>query len=226
MTEHYDLNVHVSQTKNWASLQEYTIVAQRLRLTGLGIDASSPFFSHKKGVYTVQKAGLHFYSRLTIKAEKIPQIKQLLAKNCQRALIIAVETNEPNVCKWAAHDQRVDLISIDPTHKEIFDEGLANLLKTHHKPAELIYAPLFKVNRTQRSKLLRNYYKIIDLILRKRVKLVISSGATSIFDLRRKREVVAIADQLGLPNNKTLEAISETPVQIIQERLEENTPNL
>lgn len=226
MTEHYDLYVQVSQTKKWASLQEYTFVAQRLRLTGIGIDASSPYFSHKKGVYTIQKAGLHFYSRLTIKAEKIPQVKQLLAKNRQRALIIAVETNEPNVCKWAAHDHRVDLISIDPIHKEVFDEGLANLLKIHHKPAELIYAPLFNVNGTQRSKLLRNYYKIIDLILRKRIKLVISSGATSIFELRRKSEVVAIADQLGLPKDNALEAISETPVQIIQERLEENAPNL
>ncbi len=226
MTEHYDLYVQISQSKKWASLQEYTIVAQRLRLTGLGINASSPDFSPKNGVYTIQKAGFHFFSRLSIKAGNIPQTKKLLLKNRQKALIIAVETNEPNVCKWATHDHRVDLITIDPTHKEVFDEGLANLLKIHDKPVELIYAPLFKVNGIRRSKLLRNYYKIIDLILRKRIRLVISSGATSIFELRRKREVVAIADLLGFPNDKALEAISEIPVQIIQERLEEIAPNL
>ncbi|MFQ6125363.1 MAG: RNase P subunit p30 family protein [Candidatus Heimdallarchaeota archaeon] len=226
MTEHYDLYIHVAQTQKWASLREYIIVAQRLRLTGLGIDASSPYFSPEKGVYMVQKAGLNFFSRLSIKAEKIPQIKHLLARNRQRALIIAVETNEPNVCKWATHDHRVDLIAIDPTQKEVFDEGLANLLKNYDKPVELIYAPLFKVNGPQRSKLLRNYYKIIDLILRKRIKLIISSGATSIFELRRKREVMAIADLLGLPNDKVLEAISETPVQIVQERLEKIALNL
>lgn len=226
MTDHYDLYVQVSQTKKWASLQEYTIVAQRLKLTGLGINASIPDFSPKKGVYTVQKAGLHFFSRLSIKAGNIPQTKKLLVKNRQRALIIAIETNEPNVCKWATHDHRVDLITIDPTHKEVFDEGLVNLLKIHDKPVELIYAPLFKVNGIQRSKLLRNYYKIIDLILRKRIRLVISSGATSIFELRRKREVVAIAYLLGLPNDKALEAISEIPVQIVQGRLEEIASNL
>lgn len=226
MTEHYDLYVRVSQTKYWASFQEYAIVARRLKLTGLGIDASSPYFSPKKGIFTVQEAGLRFFSRLTIKAEKIPQIKQLLAKNRQRALIIAVETNKPNVCKWAAHDHRVDFITIDPTHREVFDEGLANLLKNHQKPAELIYTPLFRVNGARRSKLLRNYYRILNLILRKRIKLVLSSGATSVFDLRRKREVVAIAIQLGLPKDKAQVAVSETPSSIIQKRLEDTTQNL
>jgi len=225
LTEHYDLYVRIAQTKSWASLQEYAVVARHLKLTGLGIDASSLYFSPEKGIFTFQKAGLRFFLRLTIKANKIPQIKRILAKNRQRALIIAVETDELNVCKWAAHDPRVDLITIDPTCMKV-DKGLANLLKMHQKPAELIYAPLLRVSGSHRSKLLRTYYKILNLILRKRIKLVVSSGATSVFDLRGKREAVAIAIQLGLPKATAQVAVSEIPAQIIQERLEEINQNL
>jgi len=200
-------------------MREYILVAQRLKLKGLGINASYPEFSSDQNKFTFKKAGILILSRLTIKDQKIPQIKQILAKNHQRALLVAVETYDVNVCKWAAHDQRVNLITIDPTRLQI-DKGLVNLLKIHQKPVELIFSPLFRVFGSQRSRLLRNYYKILNQLCGKQIKLCVSSGATSVFDLRSKQETVTIATQLGIPKTIAQSAISDVPVQIIQERLE------
>lgn len=221
MTEHYDLYVQVSQTHNWASLRQYAVVAQYLKLTGLGIETPISDGTPKKRGLPVQDAGVCFFSRLTITTNKIPQIKHLLAKNRQQALIIAVEPKELSVCKWAAHDQRVDLITIDPTYLNI-DKGLANLLKEYQKPVELIYTPLLRVSGPRRSKLFRNYYKILTWVLRKRIPLVISSGGTSIFDLRGKREIIAILSQLGLPQSTAQTAVSKTPARIIKKRWKES----
>jgi RNase P/RNase MRP subunit p30 len=219
VTGHYDLYVHVSNTKSWATLPEYILAAQRLKLAGLGITMAYQDFSPERNRFTFKKAGLLFLSRLTIKNQKLPQIKQILTKNHQRALLIAIETNDLNICKWAAHDRRVDLITIDPTCLEI-DKGLVNLLKIHQKPVELVFAPLFRVFGSQRSRLLRNYYKTINRLFGKKITLCFSSGATSVFDLRSKQEIVAIATQLGVSKAVAHTIVSEGPAKIIQERLE------
>ncbi len=217
MTVHYDLYVRVSQTNNWASLRQYALIARQLNITGLGIDTSFKNDSLKKELRTVHDSSVNFISRLTITANKIPQIKHMLDKNRHRTQIIAVKSNDLSICKWAAHDRRVDLITIDPSHITI-DKGLSNLLKKNEKPIELVYAPLLRVYGTRRSQLFRNYYKILTWVLRKRIPLVISSGGTSIFDLRGYRETMAIASQLGLSMSIAHIAISKIPLQIINSR--------
>ena len=218
MTVHYDLYVRVSQTNNWASLRQYALIARQLNITGLGIDSSFKIDLLKKELRTVHDSSVNFLSRLTITANKIPQIKHMLDKNRSRTQIISVKSNDLSICKWAAHDRRVDLITIDPSHI-IIDKGLSNLLKKNEKPIELVYAPLLRVYGTRRSQLFRNYYKILTWVLRKRIPLVISSGGTSIFDLRGYRETMAIASQLGLSMSIAHIAISKIPLQIINSRL-------
>lgn len=222
LTGHYDLYVHVSKTMSWAAMHEYILAAQRLKITGFGINAAYPDFSPEKNLFTFKNAGIVFFSRLTIKNQKIPQIKQILARNHQRVLLITVETNDLNVCKWAAHDRRVNLITIDPTLLEI-DKGLVNLLKTHQKPVELVFSPLFQVFGSQRSRVLRNYYKTLNRLFGKKTTLCFSSGATSVFDLRSQQEIVAIATQLGVPKSIAHTAVLDVPIKIIRERLEDVT---
>jgi RNase P/RNase MRP subunit p30 len=222
LTGHYDLYVQVSDTKRWATLPEYILAARRLNLTGLGITAAYPDFSSELNRFTFKNAGICLLSRLTIKHQKLPQIKQILARNYQKVLLIAVETSDVNICKWAAHDRRVDLITIDPTQLEM-DKGLANLLKIHQKPVELMFSPLFRVVGPQRSRLLRNYYKTLNQLLGKKITLCVSSGATSVFDLRSKQEIIAISTQLGISKTVAHAAVSEGPMKIIQERLEQVT---
>ena len=218
MTVHYDLYVRVSQTNNWASLRQYALIARQLNITGLGIDTSFKNGLLKKELRTVHDSSVNFISRLTITANKIPQIKHMLDKNRHRTQIIAVKSNDLSICKWAAHDRRVDLITIDPSDI-IIDKGLSNLLKRNKKPIEIVYAPLLRVYGTRRSQLFRNYYKILTWVLRKRIPLIISSGGTSIFDLRGYRETMAIASQLGLSMSIANTSISKLPLQIINSRL-------
>ncbi|RLE58438.1 MAG: hypothetical protein DRJ35_07890 [Thermoprotei archaeon] len=147
-------------------------------------------------------------SRLTLSESKIERVKRLLARNRNKYEIISIRSDNEKLLKWAAHDRRIDYITVDLNiSTKIIDKGLCSLMKQYNKQFEIVLSPLIKATSDRElSELIRNGRKLIELLKIHRNEFILTMGVKNPYEFRTRAQLRYIARIIGLNYNSTKNA--------------------
>jgi ribonuclease P/MRP protein subunit RPP1 len=152
--------------------------------------------------------------------------KQLLKHlNTSRRLfeILAVNCKDVKTSMVAAHDSRVDLISLEGI-KSIRTKQ--SIIKSCTSNIEFELARILTSSGRTNLEQINYFSREIELAHRYKVNIVLSSGATGVFSLRAPRDIAALANTLGLSKEQSLDSISKIPMKIIKDNRNKLSKNL
>lgn len=197
------------------------------RLVAVPLPTVSTEAFAKKLMPTCRENKLDFASRLDLKPRTPRELLQQLRKFRRHVEIIAVICESKEVARQAAKDHRVDLLNfpaIDP-HRRFFDKAEAELASSSVAALEIDIKPLLTLKGPARIRLLAALRRETTIAKDYHVPIVISSGATSLLQMRKPLETAALASLFDLDKPTALDAVSKTPLTIVKRNREKLSPN-
>jgi RNase P/RNase MRP subunit p30 len=127
--------------------------------------------------------------------------------------IVAVKSVDTRTAGIAAHDGRVDLISLEP--QKSF-RAKQSILKTCKSNLELELSRIIRPLIQSPNESARTIFREVELARRYSVDVVVSSGADNQLGLRAPMDAASLAMTFGLPKESSLDAVSEIPLNIVR----------
>jgi ribonuclease P/MRP protein subunit RPP1 len=164
---------------------------------------------------------LEVYLGVTIDMENsknISDLKNIISKVREKALIVTVAGGNYNINRTACEDSRVDVL----THPGLgrteggLDEPILKAANVNDVTIEINFREILNSFRKPRSYILNHIASNIRLCDHFRVQMVVSSSAKSIWEMRPPREMVSMANSLGLDLGKAFAAVTSLPQEIIE----------
>jgi len=162
-------------------------------------------------------------SRVDLEVESPRKLKSILRRIRRKVEVISVYCKNLSIARLAARDRRVDILnfSVKDWRRNFFDKSEALLAINGESALEVNLIDLIKVKspgeRIQAIRILRDNIKVAK---RYGVPIIISSGATSIFEMRAPRELAALATILGLTEFEARESLSNIPMNLVNKNRE------
>jgi ribonuclease P/MRP protein subunit RPP1 len=131
--------------------------------------------------------------------------------------VIGVLCQSKLVARQAAKDHRVDLLNFPFNHKRCaFDSAEAELASRSNTALEIDTAQLVKAKPQSLLYNLIQVRRAIENAKRYDIPIVVSSGATSVYDIRSPRDLASLMQLINLSGEQALNSISKIPVSIVQ----------
>lgn len=148
------------------------------------------------------------FSRRTLNEPNIPKLKSSLGKYRLEYEILAVESNDLSLLKWAVHDRRVDYISLElATDTSNIDVALCSLVKQYGKHIEIRLSPLLQANSVKElNNLIRQGKKLFETLLITKTPFILTMGTGTPYYLRNALQMRALGRILGIPFHKSKHA--------------------
>ncbi len=172
--------------------------------------------------------GIDLISRINIDVDSPKELKSILRKIRRKVEIISVFCRNIDVARLAARDRRVDLLifSVESWKQNFFDSSEAKLALNGESALEVSLMKIIKARSSSyRIKAMRILSENIRIAKKYGVPVVISSGASSILEMRAPRELAALATVFSLSELEARKSLSEVPMMIVnrnREKLSEN----
>jgi ribonuclease P/MRP protein subunit RPP1 len=213
-----DLHLCPSPT-NKGNISKIVSKATDLGFHLIGLQSSPQNFEeeHSKlqNLSTRQKVDL--VSRADIKPKSQSDLIRLLRRLRRKFEVICVLCESKEVARQAAKDHRVDLINFPNIdfHRNYFDRAEAELASKSSTALEFDLRSLLLLSGPSRVKLLSGLRREAAIALEFHVPIVISSGASDEWLLRKPREMAVLAELFGLSETQALNAVSINPQEIV-----------
>ena len=118
--------------------------------------------------------------------------------------------------KWAAHDRRIDYITIDlQKGSSQIDGALCSLMKQNNKSFEIMLFPLYSDNNKDFSDVVRSGKKIMKLIISQNVPFIFTICPQSPLQLRTGKQLRFIGELLGVSFNKSKSSIFDYQLSVL-----------
>ena len=161
----------------------------------------------------LQVKGIRILKRITIEATSEGEAKRKLRGIKQRYDIVALKPKSYGVARLAARDGRVDLIPIDENTLRYVDLSEIRLLEKSRGAFELVLSTIY-LNRYN-TRFIKALQSKLMLLTRYDVPLVVTSGASNVYELWHPKHVIGLLMLYGVSEYKALDTISFTPNTII-----------
>lgn len=164
------------------------------------------------------EADLNFVTRIDL----TPRTPRELLKNLRRFRrkfeIVSVLCGSKPVARQAAKDRRVDLLSFSATRPRyrFFDGAEAELASASLASFEIDIAPFLLLDSFLRTRLIKCLRKELSIAKSYHVPVVISSGATNEFLLRKPHDSAALTFLFDLDFSLALKALSKSSSDIVK----------
>lgn len=197
------------------------------RLVAVPLPTASTENFAKKLRAACQENRLDFASRLDLKPRTPRELLQQLRKFRRLVEIIAVVCESKEVARQAAKDHRVDLLNFPATDPRgrFFDKAEAELASNSVAALEIDIKPLLTLKGPARIRLLAALRREAAIAEDYHVPIVVSSGATSPLQMRKPLEMAALTTLFDLDKPAALDAVSKTPLTIVERNREKLSPN-
>jgi len=162
--------------------------------------------------------GLDLITRVNLLPKNAKDLLRLLGKLRWKFEIIAVECASREVAIQAAKDWRVDLLLFAPENprKHFFGPSEAKLASEKSAALEVNMASLIYLSGSSRINLMGALRKEVLIARKYGVPIILSSGASSPWMLRRPEDYAFLAYLIGLDLHTARQAISDNPRNIIE----------
>jgi RNase P/RNase MRP subunit p30 len=209
----------VSNMINKASRLEYRLIAITFPLNAKGEEIERIRKISRE--YKVDLA-----SRIDLKPRSPKELIQHLRKLRRKFEIIAVICESKTIARQAAKDRRVDLLnfpSLD-THRRFFDTAEAELASKALASLEIDIKSLLTLEGPTRVRLISSLRREAAIAQKFHVPIVISSGASDEFFMRKPRDMASLASLFDLDEFSAINAVSKNPMQIVKRNRENLSP--
>lgn len=172
-----------------------------------------------------KEANIDLASRVDLTPKTLKELIYTLRKLRRKFEIISVICKSKNVARQAAKDRRVDILNFPMLdwRERFFDRAEAELASNALTAFEIDIKPLLTLEGPARVRLLSSLRREVVIAQKFHVPIVISSGVSDEFLLRRPREMAALAFLFGLNEGFAVEAVAKNPVVIVKRNREKLT---
>jgi ribonuclease P/MRP protein subunit RPP1 len=173
------------------------------------------------------EAGVELVTRVDLKPKNRRGLIDSLRRLRRKFEVVCVLCTSKVVARQAAKDRRVDLLSFPVTEraKAFFDHAQAELASNALACLEVDTQPLLSLKGFARIHLLAVLRKAAATAIGMKVPIVLSSGATSPWFLRKPHDLASLGVLFGLDQPLALDALSETPLKIVERNRQKLSPD-
>lgn len=163
-------------------------------------------------------SGLDVVTRTDLAPRNPGELLSSLRRFRRKFEVISIKCNSKPVARQAAKDRRVDLLSFSGAQpvSRFFDAAEAELASSSSAFLEIDMSVLLSLEGFLRIRLLSSLRREAALAKSFHVPIVLSSGATDEFLLRRPRDYLALASLFDLDASVAAKAFSENPSSLVQ----------
>ena len=185
------------------------------KLQGVGVIFQDIFNSKKfakiKADVKEKYPKVDIVSGVEINANKKSQIKKAVDKYRNKVEVILVNCKEPRAMRAASEMSEVDIIS-----HAFVDQSAARECAKNNIALEINLKDLLEVYGIKRANLISKIKFDISLARKYKVPLILTTGASSIYDMRNQRQILAFAECIGFTHEEAKRALVNTPQGIIK----------
>jgi len=211
MAEYYDLCVH-SRPECADSPEKLKLVSNRYGFANIAITNHSTYWQPLES--------LDIISGIELVAKSSQMLRNLIGIYRDKVTILAVHGGDERINRVACGDSRVDIL----LHPESgTGSGLNHILATLAKKNDVAIGfsidYLWRHRGYYRSKLLSLQRKNFSICKKFALKIILTNGAVSCYDLKAPREVEALSRFIGMDVTQSESALSTIPRDIVNKRL-------
>jgi ribonuclease P/MRP protein subunit RPP1 len=172
-------------------------------------------------------AGVELVTRIDLAPKSRHELLNNLRKLRRRFEIVSVFSASKVVARQAAKDRRVDLLSFSIAKRPriLFDRAEAELTSKASACLEIDLQPLLSLQEYARIRLLSVLRREIAVAKSLEVPVVLSSGATNMWLLRKPQDLASLGLLFGLDFPLALNALSDTPSKIVERNKQKLSPD-
>jgi len=166
--------------------------------------------------------GMDFAARVDLAPNSRRDLLRQLGRLRRRFEIVGVVCVSKAVARQAAKDRRVDLLvfpEFDP-RKRFFDPQEAELASNALASLEVCMSSLLLAEGARRARLLSFLRREVAVASKFCVPVVVSSGASEPWLLRKPRELAVLATLFDMDFSEALNAVSAVPFAIVRRNRE------
>jgi len=162
---------------------------------------------------SVEDYGLEYVNRVDLEVSSLSRAKSFLRRYRRDVDIIVVRPRNINAARFSARDRRVDMVFFDEKSPK-FDVIQARLMSINNKVLEIsLNEILVTENRVMEIKRLN---KVLRTALGYGIKIVLSSGAHSVYEIRAPRDMISVIKTLsGIKIKNEFEMMRDNPLDVI-----------
>jgi ribonuclease P/MRP protein subunit RPP1 len=214
------LNIQSNLSGKESRIEQIINFAERLGYSGIAVCDNFQGLeklNELKNEIDKFKTDLEVHLGVKIQAKDVNELKEALSKVREKVMIVAVSGGDYTINRTACEDSRVDILF----HPEAgrFDNGLdepsLQSATQNNVAIEINFREILNSFRKPRSYTLNHIEQNIVLCNRFKTPMIICSGAESIWDMRAPRDLISIANVLGMDIGKAFLSMSSVPLEII-----------
>lgn len=184
--------------------------------------------SDKKSLPQIQnlcnKLELDLVSRIDLKPVNDKELTSLLTKYRRSFEILSIICETKSILRQASKDHRVDLLNFSPVLKirsqVFFDSQTAMLASESHCSYEINVSDILYHKDAQAARLLYIMRLELENAKRKRIPVILSSGAISKLQMREPHAVASLAELIGATEEEALKMVSDNPNRLVDRNRE------
>lgn len=221
--KYYDLHIFSNHSTGENSIIELALAAESLDYSGICVcDAFHSMEKLKqirKEISNAQsKTSCEIIQGVYIQAKTRQELQKDISKLRDSVLLLIVAGGEYEVNRAACESSKVDILAHPERERPDsgLDEACLRAAAKNDVAIQINFREILYSYRKPRSYTLFHIKQNIMLCEELKAKMVICSGAQSIWDLRTPRELAAIANVLGMDLGKAVSSVSDMPQNLIE----------
>lgn len=159
----------------------------------------------------------HIQLGVEIHAKNPEELKKKVRNFRKKADIILVHGGDIKINRAATEDPRIDILS--HPYRSRYDSGINHVLAVkaaENRVAMEINLKYFLLTRpSQRHRVLTQFRQMVKLHRKYDFPMIITSDASSIYDLRAPRDVISLTSCFGMTDEESIGALSTIPQDIM-----------
>jgi ribonuclease P/MRP protein subunit RPP1 len=211
----YDLNVH-SRPDNESTIDELTALAKHFGYSGLAIT------NHSNTAVEPVATGTDDFEILRgieIVATNPQKLHGLIGKYRKNVDVLIVHGGNENINRAAVENPNVDVLAHPQMGRQNgLNHILAKSASENNVAIEFNLDAIIKGRGGRRVQTLSNFRTNLNIARKYDVPMLLTSNASSYFDMRAPREMMAIAGMFGMSKNEAVSALSLTAERIIEKK--------
>ncbi len=229
----FDLNVH-SGNNPGSSPKEMALMACYLGFGGIGLRHEGILSGNKGAMDMMNNFEQEFdpdikgtldpafklFNSIEIHVSKPAQLHGLVGKHRRNADVLIVRGGDETINRYAVENPNVDILSYPLTSR---DSGINHVMAKEAGINDVAVAfdlgPLIKGRGGKRVRTLSHYRTNLMLLRKYDVPMILTCNASSYFDLRSPRELIALSSMFGMEKEEAIKALSHTPEAIIRRNM-------
>ncbi len=164
-----------------------------------------------------KEINIEFDYGLEIKTTKADDLVKQSRKNRQKIKYIMAHGGSDKINRQAVENIKLDTLS--RSYYKRRDCGINQVLSKeavkNNIAIELTIKDILTNHSSYRAKIIDNYKEIIKLYRKFKFPLLLTTGATNIYDIKSPRDSIAIFKSIGLTDTEIEEGFYKTPQNII-----------